>query len=282
MFKRIVPVVQQTRGMATLKEIQLRLKSIQNIAKITKSMKMIASTKVNKAQRTMENARVYGKASTALLEHTETANVELTKPVYVTVSSDRGLCGGIHSSLAKVTKKQLIEHPESTTAVLGMKARSKLQYDFSKQIAVSFDGVCKFTPSWYEAALVADTILTEKLTKEGSVIVYNSFKSVVAFETTLFPVPQLKTILDAPKLSAYELDEEVLADYHEFMFANSVYWALAEGYASEISARRSAMENATKNADEMIKKLTLVYNRSRQAVITNDLCDIITGASALE
>lgn len=134
------------------------------------------------------------------MEHTETANVELTKPVYVTVSSDRGLCGGIHSSLAKVTKKQLIEHPESTTAVLGLKARSKLQYDFSKQIAVSFDGVCKFTPSWYEAALVADTILTEKLTKEGSVIVYNSFKSVVAFETTLFPVPQLKTILDARKL----------------------------------------------------------------------------------
>jgi F-type H+-transporting ATPase subunit gamma len=84
------------------------------------------------------------------------------------------------------------------------------------------------------------------------------------------------------KLAAYEVEDEVLSNYHQFMLGSAVYTSLAEGFASEVSSRRTAMENATKNADEMVKKLTLTYNRSRQAVITNDLCDIITGASALE
>ena len=103
---------------------------------------------------------------------------------------------------------------------------------------------------------------------------------------------------DVASLAAYEIEDKVLENYHEFLLANTVYWALAEGFASEFSARRTAMENATKNADEMVKKLTLSYNRSRQAVITNELwyvilivfysfyssirSDIITGASALE
>lgn len=83
-------------------------------------------------------------------------------------------------------------------------------------------------------------------------------------------------------LSAYEIEDKVLDHYHEFLLGCTVFWGLAEGFASEFCARRTAMENATKNADEMVKKLTLIYNRSRQAVITNELCDIITGASALE
>ncbi len=82
-------------------------------------------------------------------------------------------------------------------------------------------------------------------------------------------------------MAAYELEKEVLKNYAEFALANVLYWAIAEGYASEMSARRTAMENATKNAGDMIQKLTLTYNRQRQAVITNELCDIITGASAL-
>jgi F-type H+-transporting ATPase subunit gamma len=83
-------------------------------------------------------------------------------------------------------------------------------------------------------------------------------------------------------LALYEIEDHVLENFHQFLIANTVFWGLAEGFASEFSARRTAMENATKNAEEMVKKLTLTYNRSRQAVITNELCDIITGASALE
>ena len=83
-------------------------------------------------------------------------------------------------------------------------------------------------------------------------------------------------------MAAYEIEDDVMENYHQFLFGNALYCALAEGFASEVCSRRTAMENATKNAQEMVKKLKLTYNRSRQAVITNDLCDIITGASALE
>ncbi len=88
--------------------------------------------------------------------------------------------------------------------------------------------------------------------------------------------------VNVAKLAAYEIEDDVLENYHQFILSNTIFSSLAEGFASEVSSRRTAMENATKNADEMVKKLTLTYNRSRQAVITNDLCDIITGASALE
>ena len=104
---------------------------------------------------------------------------------------------------------------------------------------------------------------------------------MIAFETTSIPAYTLAAIKASPKLSAYEVEDDVLANFAEFAFANSLYAAITEGTASEMAAKRTAMENATKNAGEMITKLTLTYNRSRQAAITNELCDIITGASAL-
>lgn len=85
----------------------------------------------------------------------------MKEPLLVTCSSDRGLCGGIHSYVAKLTKKKLIATPGAQVAVLGVKARSKLQFDYAKQIAISFDGVCKFPPSWYESSLIADSILSD-------------------------------------------------------------------------------------------------------------------------
>jgi F-type H+-transporting ATPase subunit gamma len=133
-----------------------------------------------------------------LLEHIETSKLEMKKPLIVTCSSDRGLCGGIHSSLAKKTKKALIALPEARNAVLGVKARSKLQYDYSKQIAVSFDGVCKFPPSWYEASLIADELLKlEGAASDGFHVVYNRFKSVIAFETQSVIIPTREAISTA-------------------------------------------------------------------------------------
>ncbi|KAF9432167.1 atp3 gamma subunit of the F1 sector of mitochondrial F1F0 ATP synthase [Entomortierella beljakovae] len=203
----------QTRNMATLREIQMRLNSIKNIGKITKSMKMIASTKVGKAQRAMETARVYGSTSASIYQNANTANLEAENDIFVVSSSDRGLCGGIHSSVAKATRK-LIAADTSKVAgvvVLGDKAKMQMSHQFA----------------------------------------------------------------------AYELDDEVLEDYNQFLLANNLYWALVEGHASEMSAKRTAMENATKNAGEMVDRLTMTYNRTRQATITSELVDIITGASAL-
>ncbi|KAJ3137768.1 atp3 gamma subunit of the F1 sector of mitochondrial F1F0 ATP synthase [Geranomyces variabilis] len=275
------PFTPQARNMATLKEISMRLKSVSNIAKITKSMKMIASTKVTKAQRAMEAARVYGNSATALYTHAETASAADSKDLVIVVSSDRGLCGGIHSSLAKGTRKFLNEHPNSSLAIIGQKARAQLQRDQRAKIAITFDGVSKNLPTWNEAALVADEIIKSGVQFDTAQVVYNQFKSVIAFDTVTVPAHSLKSLSESPKLAAYEVEEPVLKNFEEFTLANTLYWGIAEGNASEQAAKRTAMENATKNADEMIGKLTLTYNRSRQASITNDLIDIITGAMAI-
>ncbi|KAI8904025.1 ATPase, F1 complex, gamma subunit domain-containing protein [Gorgonomyces haynaldii] len=281
MFLKAATPVIQLRQMATLKEISLRLKSVQSIAKITKSMKMIASTKVNKAQRGMEAARVYGNSGIALLEHTD-VKVEPKEPLLITCSSDRGLCGGIHSSVSKATKRNIAAAGgKGHIAVLGQKARTQLTRDHRQYIDLSFDGITKYGATWYETALVGDAILAAKLPHDGVSIIYNQFKSVIAYEASAIALPTFSTLNAAPKLAAYEIEEPVLDNFAEFMFGNAIYWAVAEGYCSEMCAKRSAMENATKNAGEMIQKLTLRYNRGRQASITNDLIDIITGAMAV-
>ncbi|KAI9011248.1 ATPase, F1 complex, gamma subunit domain-containing protein [Gaertneriomyces semiglobifer] len=267
--------------MATLKEISMRLKSVSNIAKITKSMKMIASTKVTKAQRAMETARIYGNSATALYEHAGTQDQEGGKNLVIVVSSDSGLCGGIHSSLAKHTRKFLAAHPDSQLAVLGQKAKTQLQRDHRENIVISFEQVAKNVPTFNEASLIAHEILKTGVEFDTAQIVYNRFKSVIAFDTVNVPVHSGKALAESPKLAAYEVEEEVMKNFEEFTFANTLYWAIAEGKASEMAAKRTAMENATKNAGEMIQKLTLTYNRSRQATITNELIDIITGAMAV-
>ena len=109
---------------------------------------------------------------------------------------------------------------------------------------------------------------------------YNQFRSVIAYEPVLIDLPSHQQLVSHPQLSVYEIEEDVLENFTQFMFGNILYLGLAEGYCSEMCARRTAMEGATKNAGEMIQKLTLTYNRGRQANITNSLIDIITGAMA--
>lgn len=279
--QQAVVMVDATRNMATLKEIQMRLKSVSNISKITKSMKMIAATKMTKAQRLMETARVYGEASNSFVETLYPERPAVTNSIAVACSSDRGLCGGIHSSVSKAVKKYVRENPSSQVVIIGQKAKPQIAREARSQIVVTYDNVSKVQPTWDEAALIADSFLKAQVPFDALSVFYNRFKSVIAFETTSIPVFSYETLKKSDKLAAYEYDSEVLKDYAQFATANTIYAALTEGNASEMAAKRTAMENATKNAGDMITKLTLTFNRSRQAVITNELCDIITGASAL-
>ncbi|KAJ3355043.1 atp3 gamma subunit of the F1 sector of mitochondrial F1F0 ATP synthase [Allomyces javanicus] len=275
---------QQQANMATLKEIQLRLKSITNIAKITKSMKMIASTKMMRAQRNMDAARVYGTAATAVTKHAGVEAQEGKTDLYIAVSSDRGLCGGVHSAVTKATKKAVAaQEGEGGLVVLGDKCRSQLSRDLRDNMKMNFNQLGKNVPTFLEASLIVDQILRNTdLKADKTAIVYNKFLSVIAYEPTHLPVVSQSALATAPKLSTYEMEEgDVLKDLSEFVYASALYWAMAEGHAAEMSSRRTAMDNATKNAGEMIDRLTLSFNRQRQATITNDLVDIITGASAL-
>ncbi|KAJ1650705.1 atp3 gamma subunit of the F1 sector of mitochondrial F1F0 ATP synthase [Dispira simplex] len=277
-----VPLSQQARNMATLREVQMRLKSISNISKITKSMKMISSTKMARAQRSMTEARKWGETSNAFVNQAELGEGTADKTnLYLTVSSDSGLCGGIHSSVSKATRNALRQNEEAGLVVIGDKAKAQLQREFSERMQLSFSQIGKSVPTFEEACTVSDTIRSSGLEYEKITLVYNQFKSVISYEASQLPVYSENALANAPKFSAYEVEGEVLENLQEFLMANSIHWALVEGHAAEMAAKRTAMENATKNAGEIIDKLTMIYNRGRQAAITNELVDIITGASAL-
>ncbi|GMM33627.1 F1F0 ATP synthase subunit gamma [Saccharomycopsis crataegensis] len=279
----------QSRNYATLREIEMRLKSIKNIEKITKTMKIVASTRLGRAQKAMALSRVYDEADSEVYTHAESAKVEQPaepKSLIIAVSSDKGLCGSIHSQIGKATKKILAEKPTADVVVVGDKIKAQVQRSNSESIVLAFNGTGKAAPTFVEASLIADEILKLQAQKkyDSVEILYNKFVSSVSFAPTAKNLYNEETIKQSKGLSAYELDEDsnVPVAMSEFSLANSLLVAMAEGHAAEISARRNAMDNASKNAGEMINKYSILYNRTRQAVITNELVDIITGASSLD
>jgi F-type H+-transporting ATPase subunit gamma len=256
------------------------LKSIRNIAKITKSMKMISATKLTRAQKEMDKGRTYGQASYKIFDQVEAKPLEKpSTPLVVAVSSDRGLCGAVHSSVCKAIRSLVKERPETRLAVIGDKARNQLQRDYRNNIDMSFNQIGRVVPTYMEASLIADQLIAGPY--DMITLYFNHFRSVIAYETQHKRVATLRDFEEASKLAIYEIEDDVHRNFYEFMVANTLYWTLVEGHASEMSARMTAMENATKNANEVIGKLNIFYNRTRQAVITNELVDIITGASAL-
>jgi len=274
------------RNMATLREIELRLKSVKNIEKITKSMKMIASTKLARAQRAMNTAKAYGIANTSVYEHSEAEKTESEggkkKKLYIVVSSDRGLCGGIHSSVSKATRRAIAEDPsESHIVVLGDKSKAQLSRQVPELLSLTFNQIGKDIPTFADAAVIADQIVKSGVEYDSVSLVYNRFVSAISYEAHVVEVFSEDMLKNSPNFRVYEMEDDVTRDLSEFALANAIFAALVEGHAAEQSSRRNAMDNASKNAGEMIGSLTMQYNRGRQAVITNELIDIITGASAL-
>ncbi|KAJ9199722.1 hypothetical protein DTO166G4_5957 [Paecilomyces variotii] len=267
---------------ATLREIEGRLKSIKNIEKITNTMKVIASTRLTRAQKAMEESRSYGSTSNTLFEKAETKAVEGQKTLYVVASSDKGLCGGIHSGLSKATRKHLAENPEADLVILGEKAKAQLGRVYANNIVLSFSNVCKDVPTFADAQAIADQIALLPTDYSSIKVIYNKFVNAQSYEPEVIEAYSEEAITQSPNISAYEVDDEVLKNLREYALANNLYWALAEGHAAEISARRNAMENASNNAGDMINRFQILYNRQRQAAITGELVEIITGATASE
>lgn len=261
----------------------MRLKSIKNIEKITNTMKIVASTRLNKAQRAMQASRVFHESDAEFIENAELEPKEADKTLLIVVSSDKGLCGSIHTQVSKAARKRIEALGGNVDVVtVGDKVKTQMLRTHDDKLKLSFNGVGKEAPNFNEVALIADEIV--KLgTYENTEILYNKFVSGVSFEPTTFGVFAKEAIDSAPGLSKYEIETEETSEIiSEFSLANSLLTAMAEGYASEVSARRNAMDNASKNAGEMINSYSILYNRTRQAVITNELVDIITGASSLD
>lgn len=237
----------------------------------------------------------------AFLSHIEAGKAEnkeaaasKTPQLLIACSSDRGLCGAIHSSVSKMTKKLFDEATSngqtSQIVVLGDKAKPQIARTHRKGIIMSFNQVGKDIPTFTDAIGIVQLILRNQesatagdaeVVQPDVKVIYNVFKSVIAYETTPIPVFSDKQLQASPKLAAYEYEDSVLEAYSQFLFASQVFRGLVEGHAAEMSAKRMAMENASKNSDAIVLNLTMKYNRTRQSVITNELVDIITGASAL-
>lgn len=211
------------------------------------------------------------------------------------------MCGAVHTGIVRSIRGELAADPSIHVFCVGDKSRSIMQRNFSKQILcvaneVSFCRtkvstyslhnqfqIGRLPPSFTDAAKLANEITNLGYEFTDGRIIYNRFKSVVSYSVVELPLYSLKSVESAPKLAVYDsLDAEVIQSYLEFSLASMLFYAFKEGACSEQSSRMTAMDNASKNAGEMIDKLTLTFNRTRQAVITRELIEIISGAAALE
>jgi len=278
----------QCRYMATLKDIANRLKAVKNIQKITASMKMVSAAKYNKAERDLRPARPYGYGAKAFYQKAEVGKVpdELPNKLYVAITSDRGLCGAANSSIAKTIRDEINKNKDNIDniriAIVGDKARAILQRLFSKNILWHFSDVGKKPATFADASLIAESIINLEFEFNQAHMYFNTFKSVVSYLPTEQSLFSLKAITKSEKINLYDsIDDEVIKSYNEFTLASLIFFAFKESQCSEQSARMTAMDAASKNAGEMITKLTLTYNRTRQAAITKELTEIVSGAAAV-
>ncbi|VDN52192.1 unnamed protein product [Dracunculus medinensis] len=296
-FSAISPkflLINQQRNFATLKDISLRLKSIKNIQKITKSMKMVSAAKYAKAERELKGGRIYGIGSQKIFEnilHSKEAS-ELTKGesdnkkrLLVLMTSDRGLCGSVHTSICKEAKHILSNKPndvEYKLVLIGDKAKSAFSRNYSNDILLSGNEIGRQPPTFRDASTVATAIIESGYHFDEGWVIYNNFKSVVSYRTTKMQLSTLDLIKSSPSIGSYDsLDDTVVVNFAEYSLAQTLYYAMKESSTSEQSSRMTAMDSASKNAGEMIDKLTMAFNRTRQAVITRELIEIISGAACV-
>lgn len=279
-------LAQQQRGMATLKSISIRLKSVKNIQKITQSMKMVSAAKYSRAERDLKAARPYGIGAQQFFEKTEIQADEKAerKKLFIAITSDRGLCGAVHTGVARYIRNELAKDNSNTKIIcVGDKSRTILARLYGKNILMVANEVGRLPPTFLDASRIAHEVLKCGYEFTEGDIVYNKFKTVVSYNCQTLPIYSAPTVEKSEKLVAYDsLDAEVIQSYLEFSLASLIFFTMKEGACSEQSSRMTAMDNASKNAGEMIDKLTLTFNRTRQAVITRELIEIISGAAALQ
>lgn len=214
-------------------------------------MKIVASTKLNRATRAMQDSRAYGQTSNTVFKEAETKFPEEgdKKTLIVIASSDKGLCGGIHSGLSKYTRRMLAANPEADLVVVGEKAKAQMSRSNAKNIKINFAGIGKAIPTFADASLIADQIAALPEKYDSVQIVYNSFVNAQAYEATVIDAYSVETILNSANFAAFEIDDAELPNLQEYALTNSLYWALAEGHACEQSARRNAMDVRTQHLD---------------------------------
>ena len=291
--------------MASLQDLKTRIKSVKSTQKITAAMKMVAAAKLRRAQESAEAGRPYATrmgqviSSLASKANKESAPALLVgngkdhTHLLIVMSADRGLCGGFNGSITRATRNEVARlRAENKTVKLfmvGRKSADALRREFGDIFIESLEGIQGTSVSYGDADSIGQTIRDGFEAGEFDVcsIIYNKFKSVIAQEVTqtqLIPA-QIDVTEDSDALSvSYEYEpeeEELLNALLPRGISTQIYSSLLESSASELAARMTAMDNATRNAGDLIDRLTLIYNRTRQATITKELIEIISGAEAV-
>ena len=291
--------------MASLQDLKTRIKSVKSTQKITAAMKMVAAAKLRRAQESAEAGRPYATrmgqviSSLASKANKESApallvgNGKEQTHLLVVMSADRGLCGGFNGSITRATRNEVARlRGENRTVKLfmvGRKSADALRRELGDIYMESLEGIQGTSVSYGDADSIGQTIRDGFEAGEFDVcsIIYNKFKSVIAQEVTqtqLIPA-QIDMSAETDTLSvSYEYEpeeEELLSALLPRGISTQIYSSLLESSASELAARMTAMDNATRNAGDLIDRLTLIYNRTRQATITKELIEIISGAEAV-
>merc|ERR1711981_113138 len=255
-------------------------------------MKMVSAAKYARAERDLKAARPYGTGAQVFYEQAQVGEEAEGAPaaaggkqLYVAMTSDRGLCGGVHSNVCKTIRNELQTKPNVDNVgiiCVGDKSRAQLSRLFAKNILCVGSEIGRLPPQFGDAAKIANAILTNQFKFDGGKLLYNRYVSVVSYKTQEIPIFSMEAVKRGDNISLYDsMDDDVLQSYFEYSLASLIYYCLKEGACSEQSSRMTAMDSSSKNAGEMIEKLTLTYNRTRQSVITGELIEIISGAAAL-
>ncbi len=288
--------------MPSLKDLKNRIGSVKNTRKITKAMQMVAAAKLRRAQEAAEAARPFAERMTAVMAALAAGvgtgegapkllagNGRDQVHLLVVMTSERGLCGGFNSTIVRLARARAAELVAAGKTVkiltVGKKGREQLKRDWAQAFTGHVDLSDVKRVGYGNAQGVARQVTAAFDAGDADVVTifYNRFQSVISqIPTMLQVIPAKFEAAGATALYDYEPSEEaILADLLPRAVATQIFTALLENGASEQGARMSAMDNATRNAGDMINKLTIQYNRSRQAAITKELIEIISGAEAL-
>lgn len=293
--------------MATLKDLRNRIKSVKSTQKITKAMKMVAAAKLRKAQERAEKGRPYSDKMNSIISNLKNSITDINSApkllvgngkdkihLCVVMTADRGLCGGFNTNICRKARtffNEIIKAGKELKIItIGSKGNYQLKRVYGKYIIdkISFKDLKQITIN--ESDQVTSKIIEMFNSEQFDIctIFYNKFKSVISQEPQaqqIIPIQSNEeTIGNEQDKASYEYEpeeEEILENLLPKNISTQIFKAFLENAASEQGSRMSAMDNATRNAGELINKLTINYNRSRQAVITKELIEIISGAESL-
>ena len=291
--------------MPSLKDLKIRINTVKSTQKITSAMKMVASAKLKRAQEKAESGRPYATKMSSIVSTLSSkansesgpkllfGNNENNRVLLVAISADRGLCGGFNNNISKEIRKRVNDlekdNKEVKLILVGRKVGTVLKREMGDRIIGSFTGIQGDNLSFSKISPITLQIIS--LFEDDKIdcveMYYNRFRSVISQVVTkkqLIPADVNTETPDNDEESTYEYEpeEEMILDHLlPRNLSTQIYSALLDSSAGELAARMTAMDNATRNAGELIDRLTLEYNRTRQAFITKELIEIISGAEAV-